>query len=45
VKVVLAEIYEFLFQTKFSPQGSLKYIPGSPTHIRAMRNEVELHVA
>jgi anaerobic magnesium-protoporphyrin IX monomethyl ester cyclase len=28
VKVVLAEIYEFFFQTKFSPQGSMKVLHG-----------------
>ena len=28
IKVILAEIYEFLFETKFSPQGSMKQLPG-----------------
>ena len=27
IKVILAEIYEFLFETKFSPQGSMKQFP------------------
>lgn len=30
VKVILAEIYEFFWQTHFSPKGSLERIPGSP---------------
>ena len=28
IKVVLAETFEFLFQTKFSPQGNVKVLPG-----------------
>jgi anaerobic magnesium-protoporphyrin IX monomethyl ester cyclase len=28
IKVILAEIYEFFFQTKFSPQGNVKALPG-----------------
>ncbi len=29
IKVVLAEIFEFFFQTKFSPQGSMKVLHGA----------------
>ncbi len=29
IKVVLAEIFEFFFQTKFSPQGSMKALHGA----------------
>jgi anaerobic magnesium-protoporphyrin IX monomethyl ester cyclase len=29
IKVIVAEIFEFLFQTKFSPQGSVKVLPGA----------------
>ena len=28
IKVILAEIFEFLFETKFSPQGSMKVLHG-----------------
>jgi len=28
MKVVLAEIFEFLFQTRFSPQGNMKALHG-----------------
>jgi hypothetical protein len=28
IKVILAEIFEFLFQTKFSPQGRMKELHG-----------------
>jgi anaerobic magnesium-protoporphyrin IX monomethyl ester cyclase len=30
VKVIIAEIAEFFFETKFSPRGGLERIPGSP---------------
>jgi anaerobic magnesium-protoporphyrin IX monomethyl ester cyclase len=33
IKVILVEIIEFIFQTKFSPQGSLKLLPGPETHL------------
>ena len=36
IKVILAEIFEFFFQTKFSPQGSVATLPGTaprPTFI------------
>jgi len=29
IKVVFAEVFEFLFQTKFSPQGNVKVLPGT----------------
>jgi anaerobic magnesium-protoporphyrin IX monomethyl ester cyclase len=29
IKVLLAEIFEFLFQTKFSPQGNVQVLPGT----------------
>jgi anaerobic magnesium-protoporphyrin IX monomethyl ester cyclase len=29
IKVVIAEIYEFIFQTKFSPQGSMRVLHGA----------------
>lgn len=31
IKVVLAEVFEFFFQTEFSPQGNTRVIPGSDT--------------
>jgi anaerobic magnesium-protoporphyrin IX monomethyl ester cyclase len=33
IRVVFAEIFEFLFDTKFSPQGSTQKIPGQPNRI------------
>ena len=33
VKVIIAEIVEFVFKTKFSSQGSLKLLPGRETHL------------
>jgi anaerobic magnesium-protoporphyrin IX monomethyl ester cyclase len=32
IKVVLAEIFEFFFQTKFSPQGSMRVLHGMSAH-------------
>ncbi len=32
IKVILAEIFEFFFQTKFSPQGSLRVLYGVSEH-------------
>ena len=29
IKVVFAEVFEFLFQTKFSPRGNVKVLPGT----------------
>ena len=37
IRVILAEIYEFLFQTKFSPQGSLEKLPGLETHLPVLK--------
>ncbi len=44
VKVVFAEIWEFLFDTKFSARDSLKHIPGSQAHLRELRKNTELPV-
>jgi hypothetical protein len=44
IKVVLAEIYEFFWQTKFSPRGSLEYLYGSGEHLNAMKGVTELPV-
>jgi anaerobic magnesium-protoporphyrin IX monomethyl ester cyclase len=33
IKVILAEIIEFVFETTFSPRGSLKFLPGPETHL------------
>lgn len=38
IKVVLAEIAEFLFETKFAPRGAMEHIPGS------VENKTELPV-
>jgi anaerobic magnesium-protoporphyrin IX monomethyl ester cyclase len=35
-KVILAEIYEFLFATRFSPQGSMKALHGAGTRASTM---------
>jgi hypothetical protein len=37
VKVIIAEIFEFLFQTKFIPQGSLEKLPGLETHLPVLK--------
>jgi len=37
IRVILAEIFEFLFQTKFSPQGSLEKLPGLETHLPVLK--------
>jgi anaerobic magnesium-protoporphyrin IX monomethyl ester cyclase len=43
IKVVFAEIFEFLFQTKFSPQGSLQVLPGAALKSAILENpELEL---
>jgi anaerobic magnesium-protoporphyrin IX monomethyl ester cyclase len=43
IKVVLAEIVEFLFQTKFSAQGSMEVLPGTMPKRRAFDDpELEL---
>jgi anaerobic magnesium-protoporphyrin IX monomethyl ester cyclase len=33
IRVIVAEIFEFVFQTRFSPRGSLKLLPGPETHL------------
>jgi len=35
IKVVLTEIVEFFFQTKFSPQGTMKVLHGAGTRVHA----------
>jgi anaerobic magnesium-protoporphyrin IX monomethyl ester cyclase len=37
IRVIIAEIFEFLFKTKFSPQGSLKKLPGPETHLPVLK--------
>ena len=37
IRVILAEILEFFFQTKFSPQGSLEKMPGLETHLPVLK--------
>jgi len=37
LRVILAEILEFFFQTKFSPQGSLEKMPGLETHLPVLK--------
>jgi anaerobic magnesium-protoporphyrin IX monomethyl ester cyclase len=37
IKVILAEIFEFIFQTKFTPQGSLDKLPGLETHLPLLK--------
>jgi len=37
IKVILAEIFEFMFQTKFTPQGSLDKLPGLETHLPLLK--------
>ncbi len=37
IRVVIAEILEFIFQTKFIPQGSLEKLPGLETHIPVLK--------
>ncbi len=37
-KVILAEIFEFLFQTRFSPQGSINTLHGADTGIPTVGN-------
>ncbi|HSB02229.1 MAG TPA: radical SAM protein [Anaerolineales bacterium] len=43
MKVVLAEMFEFFFQTEFSAQGSLRALPGTSANLQIAENsEVEL---
>ena len=37
-KVILAEIFEFLFQTRFSPQGSINALHGADTGVPTVGN-------
>ena len=37
IRVILAEIFEFFFQTKFSSQGSLEKMPGLETHLPVLK--------
>jgi len=37
IKVIFAEIFEFIFQTKFSPQGSMEQLPGPKTHLPILK--------
>lgn len=43
IKVVLAEIFEFFFETRFSPQGSMRALPGSSMNLQTEdTSELEL---
>jgi anaerobic magnesium-protoporphyrin IX monomethyl ester cyclase len=37
IRVILAEIYEFLFETRFSAEGSLEKLPGLETHLPVLK--------
>ncbi|HZM22236.1 MAG TPA: hypothetical protein VFC02_10850, partial [Anaerolineales bacterium] len=37
IRVIFAEIFEFFFQTKFSPQGSVEKLPGLETHLPILK--------
>ena len=37
IRVVVAEVFEFIFQTKFIPRGSLEYLPGPETHLPILK--------
>ncbi len=37
IRVILAEIFEFLFQTKFASQGELEKLPGLETHLPVLK--------
>jgi anaerobic magnesium-protoporphyrin IX monomethyl ester cyclase len=37
IRVLLAEIHEFLFHTRFAPQGSLEKLPGLETHLPVLK--------
>jgi len=37
IRVIFAEIFEFFFQTKFSPQGSLEKLPGLGSHLPLLK--------
>ncbi len=36
IKVILAELFEFFFQTTFSPPGSMKVLPGTSPNVPAI---------
>jgi len=38
LKVVLAEIFEFFFQTRFSPRGSMKVLPGTSANLQTVEH-------
>jgi hypothetical protein len=43
LKVILAELYEFFFHTRFAPQGSISVLPGSQSTAQLIElNESEL---
>ena len=37
IRVIIAEIFEFIFQTKFSAQGSMEKLPGQETHLPVLK--------
>jgi anaerobic magnesium-protoporphyrin IX monomethyl ester cyclase len=37
IRVILAEIFEFVFRTRFSRQGELETLPGSETHLPVLK--------
>lgn len=37
IRVILAEIFEFLFETKFSRKGSVEKLPGLETHLPSLK--------
>jgi len=37
IRVIIAEIFEFIFDTKFSAQGSLEKLPGQETHLPILK--------
>jgi len=38
IKVILAESFEFIFKTQFSPRGSMKQLPGPQTHLPVLKS-------
>lgn len=41
LRVILAEIFEFVFQTRFSPPGSLDLLPGPEAHLPVLRDDAQ----
>lgn len=39
IKVIMAEILEFIFKTRFSARSSLKLLPGPETHLPVLSEE------